>query len=106
MRIRLALAAVTALVALAACRSGDETAPERGRRVYVANCIACHHTDPRLDGPMGPAVAGSSHELLEARVLRGEYPPGYEPKRDSGLMMPLPYLKDDIGALTAYLNSL
>ena len=78
----------------------------RGRAVYVSNCSACHNPDPRLPGSLGPDVAGSSEELLEARLLRNSYPQGYTPKRDSGVMMALPYLKDDIGALAAYLAPL
>ena len=75
----------------------------RGRAVYVTNCGVCHNVDPALDGSLGPATAGSSIELLEARLLRNSYPEGYTPKRDSRVMMALPYLKDDIPALAAYL---
>ena len=47
-----------ALLALAACdQAGGEAA--LGSRVYAANCTACHHPDPRLEGVLGPAVAGS-----------------------------------------------
>ena len=77
---------------------------DRGRAVYVANCTACHNPDPSLPGGLGPEVAGSSTELLEARLLHNTYPPGYTPKRDSRVMMALPYLKDDIPALAAYLK--
>lgn len=76
---------------------------EQGRRVYQANCIACHNPDPARDGPLGPAVACSSRELLEARVLRAEYPPGYAPKRDSKLMPAQPFLRGDLPGLAAYL---
>ena len=75
----------------------------RGKRVYNVNCIACHRRDPNLDGGLGPAIAGSSIELLRARVLEGTYPPGYKPKRDTRLMIPLPHLAPDIPALAAYL---
>ena len=47
---------------------------ERGRQVYVAQCTSCHSSDPAQNGPLGPAVKGSSRELLEARLLRGAYP--------------------------------
>jgi len=77
-----------------------------GRSTYNANCIACHAIDPTIDGALGPAVAGSSLELLEARVLRGEYPAGYTPKRPSRVMVPLPHLKGKLPALAAYLQSL
>ena len=76
----------------------------RGRSVWMSNCIACHAQDPALDGALGPAAIGASHELLEARVLRAEYPEGYTPKRDSRIMIPLPHLSNDIEALHAYLN--
>lgn len=52
---------------------------------------------------MGPAIAGSSQELIEARIMRAEYPPGYEPKRDTGLMPAQPFLRPQIESLAAYL---
>lgn len=75
----------------------------RGKRVYDVNCIACHRRDPNLDGGLGPAIAGSSIELLRTRVLHGTYPPGYKPKRDTRMMIPLPHLAPDIPALAAFL---
>lgn len=77
-----------------------------GRAVYNANCTACHNMNPAQDGALGPAVAGSSYELLEARVVRGGYPEGYEPKRPSRIMVPLPHLEPKLEELTAYLASL
>ena len=29
---------------------------QRGRAVYLANCVACHNLDPSKDGPIGPAL--------------------------------------------------
>lgn len=86
-----------------ACAEGSDDPVVQGERTWRANCIACHNMDPALDGVMGPPVAGASLELLEARVLRGEYPQGYRPKRDTSLMQPLPYLKSDLPGLAAYL---
>ena len=77
----------------------------RGERIYNVNCIACHHRDPTQDGGLGPPVAGSSRELLEARVMRGEYPPGYTPKADTRLMIALPHLEPELDALAAFLAS-
>lgn len=77
-----------------------------GRGAYNANCIACHGVDPTRDGALGPAVAGSSLELLTARIMRSEYPEGYAPKRPSRLMVPLPHLEERLPELAAYLNSL
>ena len=34
--------------------------------------------------------------------MRAEYPPGYQPKRDSNLMIAMPHLKGEIDALHAY----
>ncbi len=105
MRIEAALLVVLVSASSACKPSGDETAVERGRRVYVANCVACHNPDPTKDGTIGPAIAGSSLALVEARVLRAEYPPGYTPKRPSALMPAQPYLKPDVPDLAAYLGS-
>ena len=77
---------------------------ERGRTVYQTQCTACHNSDPRKSGSIGPEIWGSSHELLEARVLRAEYPAGYKAKRETHQMAAFPYLKGEIDALAAYLK--
>ena len=77
----------------------------RGKAIYQGNCIACHHSNPRMAGPIGPDVWGSSKELLEARILRAEYPAGYKPKRETHVMQALPQLKGEIDALHVYLNN-
>jgi mono/diheme cytochrome c family protein len=100
--------AVLAACCAAACsdRAGQHALSplaEQGRRTYQSVCIVCHNGDPTQDGAAGPAIAGSSRELLEARVLRGEYPPGYTPKRPGAAMPRFEYLADQIDALAAYL---
>ena len=85
-------------------RSPDELIAD-GRSVYNANCIACHSLDPTKDGTLGPAVSGASLALIEARVLRSEYPAGYEPKRPTKVMIALPHLESRLAELVAYLNS-
>ncbi len=87
----------------APARAGDV---ERGRQLFLANCTACHNTDPTHPGPVGPAIAGSSRELVEARVLHAAYPPGYTPKRSSNVMPALPYLAPAVPDIAAYLGSL
>ena len=77
-----------------------------GRAVYNANCTACHNMNPAQDGALGPAVAGASYELLEARIVHGNYPEGYEPKRPSRVMVALPHLEPKLEELAAYLASL
>jgi mono/diheme cytochrome c family protein len=92
---------------LAACSpSGPALSPEaeRGRQVYLAQCAACHATDPAQVGALGPPVQGASRALLEAKILRGDYPPGYTPKRPSRLMQPLPHLAGSLEDLAAYLR--
>ncbi len=103
------LISVPILVALAACAESGESAlsplAQQGERVYQNVCIACHHGDPTQDGALGPAIAGSSAELLDARVIRGEYPPGYTPKRPGDGVMPrFEYLAEQIPAMAAYLK--
>ncbi len=77
---------------------------ERGKAVYAANCVACHGGNPSKDGPIGPALKGSSRELLEYRVLSPEYPPGYTPKRNTRLMPAFPSLKSEMPYLADYLR--
>ena len=86
-----------------ATKAGDGD-PERGRQVYLAQCIACHNTDPSKNGPLGPAIKGSSPGLLEAKLLRGSYPPGYAPKRDTAIMPPQSQMAPYIPDLAAYLR--
>ena len=76
---------------------------KRGKVVYESVCTSCHSRNPTQDGPLGPPLAGASLALLEAKVLRNEYPPGYVPKRDSKAMVPLPHVEPDLPAIEAYL---
>jgi mono/diheme cytochrome c family protein len=105
MRGRLTLAAIV-LVAVAGCSGPTGLSPEaeRGRQAYLAYCSSCHAADPAQNGPLGPAVKGSRKELLEARVLRGGYPPGYTPKRPSAVMQPMPHVAGSLDDLAAYLR--
>jgi len=100
-------AQLVGLLLCTACPGNDSgDLVSQGARIYKQNCIACHNIDPMLDGATGPAVAGSSLELIEARVMRAQYPPGYVPKKPSAFMVPLPFLQKEIPALAAYLGSL
>ena len=114
MSARRAALVAAALLCLAACGKDETPAPaagagsggdsERGRQVWLAQCVACHNVDPAKDGPVGPAVKGASRELLDARVVQGTYPPGYKPKRDSKVMPPRPDLAPSVPDLTAFLT--
>ena len=97
---------------IAACSDDDGGAQsetkrdvKRGRAVFLANCVACHNNDPARDGPIGPAIRGSSPELLRSRVLTTDYPPNYRPKRPTKIMPPFPFLINEIPFLVAYLNN-
>ncbi len=90
-----------------AITTGDQVKIElvnKGKTSYQSNCTACHNPDPKKDGPLGPAIFGSSYELIEARVMRAEYPADYKPKRASKVMVALPQVKADLDALAAFLN--
>jgi mono/diheme cytochrome c family protein len=106
-RGRATLAVLATIAALGGCSEPSTPggpAAERGRQVYLAQCIACHNPDPSLAGPVGPPVKGSSRELLEAKNLKGKYPSGYAPKRPTTLMPAQPALEPEIPALAALLK--
>ena len=93
---------------VSSCQKNTPSTPltaleSRGKGVYMSNCIACHNPNPALAGSIGPAIAGSSLELVQARVLTRGYPPGYKPQRDTDMMPDFPQLKDDIPSIHAYL---
>lgn len=100
-----------AMLSLVSCQKSDvpkqplTSLESRGKGVFLSNCIACHNPNPSLDGSIGPAIAGSSLDLITHRVLTRDYPPGYKPKRSSDVMPDFPQLKDDVPALHAYLNT-
>ena len=103
MRGRTALVLVG--LALTGCgEGGGDPAVARGRQVYLAQCTACHASDPGQPGAIGPAVSGSTRALLEAKILKGSYPPGYTPKRPSTVMPPMPQLGPNIDDLVAFLR--
>jgi mono/diheme cytochrome c family protein len=94
-----------------ACGGGDDGAgldevAARGKTVYENVCTACHNRNPRENGALGPAIAGASQELLEAKVLRAEYPPGYAPKLPSTTMPKYEYLAGSLRDIAAYLATI
>jgi mono/diheme cytochrome c family protein len=106
------LALLVALVALALgslAGCSDESAQTensayaRGHTLYLKVCIACHHADPGQEGNLGPAIANASLELLRAKVLRGEYPEGHTPRRDTKQMPQFQYLESTLPDLAAFL---
>lgn len=103
----LVLLVLPCVFVLASCNSAaapEDPAVARGRQAYMGNCIACHNMNPALTGAVGPEVKGASRALLEARILRAEYPPGYQAKRDTKLMPAQPQLAGSIDDLAAFLK--
>ena len=106
--MHLGISLLLVLGAAVACSDAKSSDPQRalvehGRQVYASNCTACHAQDPAQVGPVGPAIAGSPLALLETKVLRNEYPPGYSPQRTTQAMIPLAHLEPELPALAAYL---
>ncbi len=102
--------AVTALLPVfaGACQEGGDRESRmvrQGRVAYETACTACHARDPGQKGVLGPALAGASLELLEAKVLRGAYPAGYTPKQPTQIMVALPHVQPELPAIHAYLAS-
>jgi len=77
----------------------------RGKQIYRNICLVCHNADPAEAGALGPAIVDASRELLEAKVLRGEYPAGYTPQRNTEQMPRFEYLKANLDDIEAYLAS-
>jgi mono/diheme cytochrome c family protein len=110
MRPVLKILAMAALAAVAlefwnACKDQPRSETAQGEVLYATHCTACHNRNPDKDGSLGPAIKGSSLELVQARVLHGAYPPGYSPKRPTHIMQQLPLTEEDVQAIHAYLNS-
>jgi mono/diheme cytochrome c family protein len=97
---------VPAVLMLGACGPRESLSPEaeRGKQVYQAQCIACHHQDPAKPGSIGPEVKGTPGEVVRAKVVQGMYPQGYAPKRPTKIMQPMPQLAPEVDALAAYLR--
>ena len=97
--------AIWATFAAASCEGKKVTPAERGRVLYMSNCVVCHNPDPNLPGSQGPDIAGSSRELVEDRVLHLTYPPGYTPKRKTHAMKAIPTLAPEIDNIVAFLQA-
>jgi mono/diheme cytochrome c family protein len=97
--------ALIAIAALACSEESGDTAVARGEKIYRNICLVCHNANPNQAGVLGPAIAGASRELLEARLLRGEYPPGYTPQRTTQQMPRFEFLEPNLDDIAAFLAS-
>ena len=108
-RFKNAVAAVVALMSVTACGgqsdpSGDP-AIARGEKIYRNICVVCHNADPNEPGTLGLAIAQAPRAVLEDKVLRGEYPAGYTPTRNTNQMPRFEYLKPNIDDIEAFIAS-
>ena len=78
---------------------------EKGRAVYFANCVSCHHNNPKNTGSIGPEVYGVPIDVLTQKIVYGKYPGNYRPKRTSKMMPSMPHLKKEISNLHVFINS-
>jgi mono/diheme cytochrome c family protein len=78
----------------------------RGKTIYLSNCIACHNKDPNKKGSLGPELVGSPIEVFKTKILTGsQYPEGYAPKRKTKIMKKLPKLENEIPNIYAWIQS-
>ena len=87
----------------------DQSTLDKGKRLYLSNCIQCHNKDPNLKGSLGPELVDAPLEIVYAKVMTGVYPaklpPGFVPKRSSKVMRKIPKLEKDIPAIHAWIQS-
>lgn len=75
-----------------------------GQKLYNRSCTSCHSSNPKFEA-FGPAIHGSSYDLLYNKVKLGKYPEGYKPKRQSKVMPIFSHLtEEEIKQLHLYLN--
>jgi mono/diheme cytochrome c family protein len=83
---------------------------EKGKKLYISNCIRCHNKDPNLKGSIGPEIVDAPLEVMYSKIMTGKYPQplpkGFVPKRKSSAMAKIPKLKNDIPSIWAYVQSL
>ena len=78
---------------------------QKGHLLYQARCTSCHNANPKIAGSLGPALQGTSLEVLKAKTKEGAYPLDYTPKRKTHLMPKQSLSDEEIQALFGYLNT-
>jgi mono/diheme cytochrome c family protein len=88
----------------------DQATLDKGKRLYLSNCIQCHNKDPNLKGSLGPEMIDAPLVVMTAKVMTGVYPAvlpaGFVPKRKSKAMRKIPRLQKDIPAIHAWVQSM
>lgn len=89
--------------------SADQATIDKGKRLYLSNCIQCHNKDPNLKGSIGPEMVDAPLSVMTAKVMTGAYPAvlpaGFVPKRKSKAMKKITKLQKDIPAIFAFVQS-
>ena len=101
--VGLALIAIVTMACADESEEPDDPAVARGEKIYRNVCVVCHDPDPNQTGPLGPAITGASRELLEAKLVRGKYPAGYTPKRNTQQMPRFEFLEPNLDDIAAFL---
>ncbi len=102
-RLGLVMVAIAAVACAGESEESGDAAVARGEKIYRNVCVVCHNADPNLADSLGPEIAIASRELLEAKLLRGEYPADYTPKRNTQQMPRFEYLEPNLDDIAAFL---
>lgn len=82
---------------------------DKGRRLYLSNCISCHNRDPNMKGAVGPEMVDAPIEVMTSKVMTGKYPDplpaGFVPKRKTKAMLKIVKLEKDIPSIHAWVQS-
>ena len=90
--------------------SADQATLDKGKRLYLSNCIQCHNKDPNLKGSIGPEMVDAPLSVMTSKIMTVAYPAvlpaGFVPKRKSKAMKKIMKLEKDIPAIFAFVQSL
>ena len=82
---------------------------DKGHKIYLSQCIACHNKDPNVKGAIGPELVDAPVDLMKIKVVTGRYPEvlpdGFVPKRKTKLMKKFPQLEADVPSIYAWIQS-
>ncbi len=88
----------------------DQALLDKGKKLYLSNCIACHNKDPNMKGSIGPEMVDAPLAVMTSKVMTGGYPAvlpvGFVPKRKTKAMKKIPKLQKDIPAIHAWVQSM
>lgn len=74
-----------------------------GEIAFKATCAMCHGATG--EGRFGPDIRGADLELLISKVIKGQYPKGYKPKRNTKAMPKFPHLYPKLPDIQEYLKA-